>query len=39
MLGIDKKPFFLLKNIYQYNIWYLAALKTLDNRGEVLYFK
>ena len=39
MLGIDKKPSFLLKSIYLYNIWYLAALKTLNPRNEVLYFK
>ena len=39
MLGIDKKPSFLLKNIYLHNLWYLAALKTLKARGEVVYFK
>ena len=27
------------KNIYLYNLWHLAALKTLNTRGEVLYFK
>ena len=39
MLGIDKKTSFLFKNIYLYNLWYLAALKTLNTRSEVLYFK
>ena len=34
-----QKPSFLSKNIYLYNLWYLAALKTLNTRGEVLYFK
>ena len=35
MIGINKKPSYLLKNVYLYNLWYLAA----PNGGEVLYFK
>ena len=34
-----QKTSFLIKNIYQYNLWYLAALKTLNTCGEVFYFK
>ena len=34
-----QKPSFLSKNIYLYNLYYLAAPKTLNTRGEVLYFK
>ena len=29
----SKKPFFLLKNIYLYNLWYLTPVKTLNNLG------
>ena len=35
MVGIDKKPSFLLKNIYTYNLQHLAALKTLNTCGGV----
>ena len=34
MLGVDKKPSFLLKNIYLYNLWNQAALKTLEKVGQ-----
>ena len=37
MLGINKRPSFSLKNIYLYNLWYLAILKTLNtHRGVIL---
>ena len=39
MLDIDKKSSFLLKTFYLYNLGYLAALKTLNTLGKVLYFK
>ena len=39
MLSLHKKPSFLWRNIYLYNLWYLAAVETLNTRGEVLYFK
>ena len=35
----QQKAIFSIKNIYLYNLWYLAALKTLNTHGEVLYFK
>ena len=36
MLGINKRPFFSLKNIFLYNLWYLTVLKTLNTHGEVI---
>ena len=36
LLAINKKHNFLLKNIYLYNLWYLAALKTLNSRVRVI---
>ena len=35
MLGIYKKAIFFI-NIYLFNLWYLAALKTLNIRGSVI---
>ena len=34
-----QKAIFFIKSIYLYNLRYPAALKTLNARGEVLYFK
>ena len=36
MLGINKRSSFSLKNIYLYNLWYLAVLKTLNTHGGVI---
>ena len=30
IISIDKKPSFLLKNIYLYDLWYLSSLKTRE---------
>ena len=33
MFGLTKRSSFLLRNIYLYSLWYLAALKSLNARG------
>ena len=36
MLGIDKKAIFPSQNVSLYNLFYLAALKTLNSSGGVI---
>ena len=36
MLGKNERPSFPLKNIYVYNLWYLAVSKTLNTHDGVI---
>ena len=38
MLGINRRPSFSLKNIYLFNLWYLAVLETLNTHGGIIEF-